>query len=84
MKGVRGFLGLANYYRIFIPNYSKIVHPLTALTRKGIKYEWTMACNKAFEELKECFIKDPIIAPFNPEAPTRIEPDQANGLWEVY
>ena len=77
VKGVRGFLGFANYYRIFIPNYSKIVHPLTALTRKGIKFEWTTACNDAFEELKDCFVRDPILAPFNPEAPTRIEPDSS-------
>ncbi|KAM0703122.1 hypothetical protein Q7P35_009060 [Cladosporium inversicolor] len=34
-KEVRRFLGFANYYRIFIPNYSKIAAPLTALTSKG-------------------------------------------------
>lgn len=81
VKGVRGFLGFANYYRIFIPNYSKIVHPLTTLTRKGTRFEWTSICNKAFEELKEYFIKNPILAPFNPEAPTRIEPDSSK--WAV-
>ena len=34
-KEVRRFLGFANYYRVFIPNYSKLVGPLTALTGKG-------------------------------------------------
>ncbi|CAI7769555.1 unnamed protein product, partial [Closterium sp. NIES-54] len=31
---VRSFLGLANYFRRFLENYSSVVAPLTALTRK--------------------------------------------------
>ena len=34
VKGVRGFLGFANFYRRFIQHYSNIVLPLTALTKK--------------------------------------------------
>ncbi|KAL1263246.1 hypothetical protein QQF64_005985 [Cirrhinus molitorella] len=32
---VRAFLGLAGYYRCFIPNFSSLDSPLTDLTRKG-------------------------------------------------
>jgi hypothetical protein len=32
---VRSFLGLAGYYRRFIEGFSKLVLPLTQLTRKG-------------------------------------------------
>ena len=34
VRGVRGFLGFCNYYRQFIDGYSRIVEPLTRLTRK--------------------------------------------------
>ncbi|KAI2645011.1 Transposon Ty3-I Gag-Pol polyprotein [Labeo rohita] len=32
---VRAFLGLAGYYRCFIPNFSSLAAPLTDMTRKG-------------------------------------------------
>ena len=38
---VRSFLGLAGYYRRFVEGFSKIAGPLTNLTRKEVKYEWT-------------------------------------------
>ena len=34
VKGVRSFLGFANYYRRFIQNFAAIADPLTSLTRK--------------------------------------------------
>jgi hypothetical protein len=34
VRGIRGFLGFANYYREFIPQFSKIAQPLTNLTKK--------------------------------------------------
>ena len=50
---IRSFLGLAGYYRRFVEGFSKIVAPLTALTRKGKKYEWIEKCDKSFQELKD-------------------------------
>ncbi|OMO80899.1 reverse transcriptase [Corchorus capsularis] len=50
---VRSFLGLAGYYRRFVEGFSSIAMPMTKLTRKGAKFEWTKECEKSFKELKE-------------------------------
>ena len=52
-KGVRSFLGLANYYRRFIKNFSKIAKPMSDLLKKNLTLEWTDSCEQAFQELKE-------------------------------
>ena len=62
VKEVRGFLGLASYYRKFVPNFSRIAGPLHALTAKGKKFHWNEECQKAFQELKEALISPPILA----------------------
>ncbi|KAJ9567039.1 hypothetical protein OSB04_003005 [Centaurea solstitialis] len=59
---VRSFLGLAGYYRRFIRDFSKIAVPLTSLTRKDVKFEWTEAQDKAFQTLKDCLTNAPILA----------------------
>nr|GEU95300.1 hypothetical protein [Tanacetum cinerariifolium] len=45
---IRSFLGLTGYYRRFIANFSKIAKPLTLLTQKDKKYEWTMSKRMPF------------------------------------
>jgi hypothetical protein len=49
---LRAFLGLANYYRRFICNFSKIVEPLSNLLKKELSQVWEECCYKAFEKLK--------------------------------
>jgi hypothetical protein len=50
---VRSFLGLAGYYRRFIPNFSKISKPINDLLKKGTKYVWSEDCDDAFQALKK-------------------------------
>ncbi|WRX26670.1 Reverse transcriptase domain - like 10 [Theobroma cacao] len=51
---IRSFVGLAGYYRRFVKDFSKIVAPLTKLTCKDTKFEWSDACENSFEKLKAC------------------------------
>ncbi|XP_070044580.1 uncharacterized protein [Nicotiana tomentosiformis] len=42
---VRCFLNLASYYRRFVEEFSSVSAPLTKLTQKGAKFQWTDACD---------------------------------------
>ena len=53
-KGVREFLGMVSYYRKFINRFADAVRPMTKLTRKGVKFEWTEECQTGFEYLMTC------------------------------
>jgi hypothetical protein len=59
---VQSFFGLAGYYRRFISNLSKIVKPVIELLKKGNKYIWSEACDKAFKHLKKLLTTSPILA----------------------
>ncbi|RVW95658.1 Transposon Ty3-I Gag-Pol polyprotein [Vitis vinifera] len=58
---IRSFLGLAGYYRRFIEGFSKIALPLTKLTQKGVKFEWSDDCECRFQELKNRLVSAPIL-----------------------
>jgi len=53
VTGVRSFLGLVGYYRRFVEGFSKMVSPLTQLTRKDQPFSWTEKCEECFEEMKK-------------------------------
>ena len=58
---VRSFLGLAGYYRRFVEGFSKIASSLTILTRKNVRFQWSDACEKSFQELKRRLVTAPIL-----------------------
>jgi hypothetical protein len=62
MSEVQSFLGLAGYYRRFIPNFSKIMKPIAELLKKGNKYVWSDACDEAFKNLKKVLTTSPVLA----------------------
>ena len=45
---IHSFLGLAGYYRRFIEDFSRLVAPMTRLTRNEVKFEWNDSREKAF------------------------------------
>jgi hypothetical protein len=54
-KQLRKFLGVCNFHQQFIVNYASYVEPLLVLLRKGIKWSWTAALQRAFETLRSKF-----------------------------
>ena len=61
VRQLRGFLGLASYYRRFIKDYSLIAAPLTKLTGGRGRIPWEDEQQQAFEELKKQLVTPPIL-----------------------
>jgi hypothetical protein len=53
---------LAGYYHRFIPDFSKIVKPMTRLLQKDEKFVWTLKCEEAFHTLRTLLTFAPILA----------------------
>jgi hypothetical protein len=58
---LKGFLGLAGYYRRFIPNFSKVAKPLTELLKKDTRYVWNDKTDQAFVTLKKLLASEPVL-----------------------
>ena len=68
VSDMRSFLGLVGYYRKFIKDFSKVVKPLTDMTKEMSKEDakkaystWTPAALQAFETLKTALMSEPIL-----------------------
>ena len=79
-KELRSFIGLASYYRKFIPNFSTIAAPLTDLTknREPNKVVWTGKQEEAFTLLKEHLTCSPILCLPNFEQPFTLRTDASD------
>jgi len=60
--GLRAFLGLVGYYWQYMPDFAGITQPLNRLTPKRSHWQWTRAEQQAFDCLKGCLIKTPVLA----------------------
>ena len=61
VKELRSFLGLASYYRRFIPGFSKVASPLFSLTHKGTDFVWNTECGNVFNRLKSLLTSAPLL-----------------------
>nr|GEX45046.1 DNA-directed DNA polymerase [Tanacetum cinerariifolium] len=65
VKGIRSFLGHADFYRRLIQEFSKIARPMTRLLEKDTSFFFSKECVEAFQTLKRKLIEAPIlIAPY--------------------
>jgi hypothetical protein len=57
---IKGFIGIASYYRRFINNFAAIARPLHNLTKKG-QNTWNQESIEAFQKLKEALTTTPVL-----------------------
>ena len=60
-KNVKQFLGLAGYYRRFIPEFASIAKPMTLLLKKNVPFVWSEVSQRAFDKLKNVLCSKPIL-----------------------
>ncbi|UYV71593.1 K02A2.6-like [Cordylochernes scorpioides] len=75
VKKVRQFMGLANYYRKFVKDFSKISFPLVRLTRKNQPFIWNEEVEESFAKLKMALSTKPVLAIYNPDYPSKVYTD---------
>ncbi len=74
-KALQRFLGVANFYRRFIRNFSQLAAPLTALTFTKTAFRWSSAADAAFSKLRSCFVSAPILVAPDPSRQFVVEVD---------
>ncbi|GJP33858.1 hypothetical protein CLOM_g12728 [Closterium sp. NIES-68] len=78
VKELQQFLGFANYYNMFVPQYAKLAAPLTNLLKKNTPYKWEPKHLEAVEHLKHALTSAPILILPDPERDYVIEADASD------
>ncbi|XP_068638460.1 uncharacterized mitochondrial protein AtMg00860-like [Aristolochia californica] len=77
-SALRGFLGLAGYYRKFIQNYRLLAAPLTSLLKKN-SLHWNEEATQFFEALKTALASTPVLQLPNSDELFLVECDASGG-----
>ena len=59
---VSSFVGFSTYHRRLVRNFAAVAHPLTGLTRKGVRFKWGEKCQVAFDLLKTTLLSPEVMA----------------------
>lgn len=81
LRQTQRFVGMAGYYRRFIPGFSNLACPLTSLTRKDVVFQWGPPQQQAFELLKKKLLEAPVLAHYDPTFETIIQTDASDYGW---
>lgn len=84
VKQLRRFLGMASWYRRFIPSFATLASPLTYLLKKSTSWVWDLPQRKAFGEIRTRLSTSPTLSCPNFELPFVLQTDASSvGLGAV-
>ena len=78
VKELRRFLGIASWYRRFIPNYATLSAPLTLLLKKNERWRWTGDQFMDFEQIRACLASAPVLSCPDFDIPFELQTDASN------
>ncbi|CAI7845516.1 unnamed protein product [Closterium sp. NIES-53] len=78
MKELQQFLGFANYYNRFVPQYAKIAAPLTNLLKKDTPHKWDTPPQQAMEMLQIALTTAPVLILPDPDSDYVVEVDASD------
>ena len=64
---LRSFVGMINFYGTFVPDLSTKLVPLYDLLQKGVDWNWSVKCEKAFQCAKDDLSSDAVLVHFDPK-----------------
>ncbi|KAL4709763.1 hypothetical protein ACJJTC_004599 [Scirpophaga incertulas] len=75
VKQVRQFMGLASYFRRYIPGFAQKTASISALTRKGVNFDWGKEQRAAREYIIQALTTEPVLAVYDPSLPIEVHTD---------
>jgi hypothetical protein len=77
-KEVRQFLGLAGYFRKFVPEFSVKTRVISDLLPKDQPWQWTKEHDQSFSYVMDILSNEPVLAIFNPDLPLELHTDASS------
>ena len=77
----RHLLGLASYFRKFIPMFSLLVYPITSLKKKNASFVWTASCQTALDMIKHTITNSSVLIYPDPNKQHHLFTNLSNHTW---
>jgi hypothetical protein len=75
LKELHKVLGVLGYQRPFIPNFTALAQPLTALLKKNTEFAWTPNCTHALDTLIKVVPSHPVLVAPDQDRQFKLEVD---------
>ena len=74
-KSLQKLIGLVQYFRRYIPNFSTKIASMRQLLKKDQKFLWTENCQQELDHLKKLLLDAPILQPIKNDRPIYLYTD---------